>query len=225
MIEIVIAMMMVAIIAASLSSVLWTVYHTTRQAQAAVNPSSQASIALEYISNDLANAIQPNTTNTTGTALAGDFEGTQSTTGAGQEGDDLQFFGTAESPQHAVANGEIKHFEYTVVQPTGSTDFVLVRRVIRNLLPPSMVPQPDEEIICRGVQSFTLQYYDGSSWNTTWDSTAEDNTIPAAVQVVLQLKVTDAKGQPQIIKCMRNIPLTTSTAALDTNVNSGTSMP
>jgi type II secretion system protein J len=225
MIEMVLALAIVAIIATSLSSVLWQVYHTTRQATAAVNPSSQASIALDYIAGDLANAIQPNTTNTSGTALAGDFEGTQATDAAGQEGDDLQFFGTAESPQHAIANGEIKHFEYTVVQPTGNTDCVLVRRVIRNLLPPSMVPAPDEEVICRGVQSFTVQYFDGSNWNTTWDSTAEDNTIPAAVQIVLQLKVTDAQGKSQIIKCMRNIPLTTSTAALDSNVNSGTSMP
>jgi type II secretory pathway pseudopilin PulG len=225
MIEMVLALAMVAIIAASLSSVLWTVYHTTKQAEAAVNPSSQASIALEYISGDLANTLQPNTSNNSGTALAGDFEGTQGQDSRGHEADDIQFFSTADSPQHAVANGEIKHFEYLVVQPTGSSDFVLVRRVIRNLLPPSMVPAPDEEVICRGVSSFAVQYFDGSSWNPTWDSTTEDNTIPAAVQIVLQLQETGSDGKLQIIKCMRNVALSTSTAALDTNVNSGTSMP
>src|ERR1700679_4176527 len=139
MIEMIIALAMVAIIAASLTSTLWTVYHTTRQAEAAVNPTNQASIALDYIADDLQNALTPNLTITspnTGTALAGNFEGTQSQDTRGHEADDVQFYSTGESAQHVAANGEIKAFEYTVEQPTGSNDYVLVRRVIRNLLPP-----------------------------------------------------------------------------------------
>jgi type II secretion system protein J len=222
MIELIVALAMVAIIAASLSSVLWTAYHATRNTEADVAPSVQASIALDYISQDLKNAIQPNITITTGTALAGDFEGTQASAGNGQEGDDIVLYSTADSAQHIDANGEIKRIEYTIVQPTGSSDYVLVRRVTRNLLA-DVQPAPDEEIICRGVKSFTLQYYDGSNWNPTWDSTQEDNTIPAAVQLTLELQETPVNGKPISVRYTRIIYLSASTASLDPQVNSGVS--
>ena len=225
MIEMLVALAMVAIIAASLSSTLWTVYHTTHQAEAAVNPTDQASIALDYIADDLQNAyISPAAMISAGNGLAPNFEATQAQSGRG-EADDVQFYGTAESAQHVAANGDVKFFEYTVVQPTGSQDYVLVRRVTRNLLPPSVQPEPDEEIICRGVVSFTLQYFDGSNWNPTWDSTAENNELPAAVQVVLELQEPLTGGKTQTVRYTRNIPLTASMAALDPSVNSGTSMP
>jgi type II secretory pathway pseudopilin PulG len=225
MIEMLVALAMVAIIAASLTSTLWTVFHTTRQAEAVVKPSVQASIALDYIADDLQNAyLSPTAMISGGTGLATSFEATQAQSGRG-EADDVQFFGTAESAQHVDANGDVKFFEYTVVQPTGSNDFVLIRRVTRNLLPPSVQPEPDEEIICRGVVNFTLQYFDGSNWNPTWDSTAENNELPAAVQVILELQEPSADGKTQTVRYTRNIALTTSMAALDPSVNSGTSMP
>ena len=77
MIELIVALGMVAIIAASLSSTLWTSYHATQQTRAALVPSNQASIAMDIISQDLQNAVQPNTNTAITTALAGDFEGTQ----------------------------------------------------------------------------------------------------------------------------------------------------
>jgi type II secretory pathway component PulJ len=226
MIEMIVALAMVAIIAASLTSTLWTVYHHVKQTEAAVNPTSEASIALEYICDDLQNSMMSSATminNETG--LAQNFEGAQAQDTRGHEADDIQFYSTAESAQHGAANGEIKHFEYTVVQPVNSNDYVLVRRVIRNLLPPSVQPVPDEEVICRNVSSFTVQYYDGANWNLSWDSTQENNELPAAVQVVLELQQTTPDGKTQTQKYARNILLTTSMAALDPQVNSGTSMP
>jgi type II secretion system protein J len=225
MIEMLVALAMVAIIAASLTSTLWTVYHTTRQAEAAVKPTDQASIALEYIADDLQSALTPNTTITTATPMVGNFEGTQEQDSRGHEADDVQFYGTAESAQHVDANGEVKLFEYTVEQPVNSNDFVLVRRATRNLQPPSVQPEPDEEIICRGVSSFTLQYFDGSNWNVSWDSTQENNELPVAVQVILELEEPTPDGKMNTVKYTRNILLTTSMAALDPQVNSGTSLP
>ena len=225
MIELLVALAMVAIVAASLTSALWSAYHETRQAQAVVAPSDQVSIALEYICDDVQNAyITPNIA-TAAAPLATDFEGTQAQDTRGHEADDLQFYSTAESPQHVDANGEVKHIEYTVEQPVGGNDYVLVRRVIRNLLPPSVQPAPDEEIICRGVNSFTIQYYDGSNWNSTWDSTAENNELPAAVQVILELQETSPAGKVEMVKYTRNILPTESMATLDPQVNTGTSMP
>ena len=99
-----------------------------------------------------------------------------------------------------------------------------MRRVIRNLLSETQV-NPDEEILCRGVNSFTLAYSTGSQWQQTWDSTQEDNTIPAAVQVALELQRPDSKGVMQTIRYTRVFALSCSTASTDSTVNTGVSMP
>ncbi|HEX4053969.1 MAG TPA: type II secretion system protein GspJ [Tepidisphaeraceae bacterium] len=214
LLELVIALAMVTIIVATLASSLSLAYHATQRTEAAIAPSRQAAIALDYMSDDLQSALPR------GTELAGNFEGTQAQDDRGHEADDLIFYSTAESPQHVDANGEIKEIEITVEHPLNSSDYVLVRRVTRNLLT-DVQPAPDEEIICRGVSSFTLQYFNGSSWNPTWDSTQEDNTIPAAVQVTLELQEPAAGGKMRTIRYDRIFPLSCSTAAIDPAVNSG----
>ncbi len=216
LIELLIALAMMTIIVVTLGSTLSLAYHATQRTDAAIAPSRQAAIALQYMSEDFQNALQQ------GTELAGTFEATQAQDDRGHEADDVIFYSTAESPQHVDANGEIKQIEITVEHPMNSSDHVLVRRVTRNLLA-DVQPAPDEEIICRGVSSFTLQYFNGSTWNPTWDSTQEDNTIPAAVQVTLELQEPAVGGKTQTVRYDRIIPLPCSTAATDPAVNLGVS--
>jgi len=238
MIELIVALGMVAIIAASLSSTLWSAYHATRQAEAAVAPSDRVDSAFAILAGDLQNALQTqlrpasylvgiptSATNDEQTA----FLGTQNQDNRGHPADQVVFFTTAESPVHVYANGEIKCVQYLVIQPTGSTDHVLVRRVTRNLLPPNgQNGAIDEEVICTSVSSFTLQYsYDGTTFNPTamspdsWDASQMDNTIPAAVKVTLELEGTTPNGKVQTNSYSRTILLPCSTASLDTNVNTG----
>ena len=178
MIELIVALAMVAIIAASLSSTLWTAYHATRQAEAAVVPSDQADVAMQFLSQDLQNALQTQTnpaSELVGTPLTANnseqtaFLGTQEQDSRGHPADDVVFFTTAESPVHVYANGEIKCVEYKVIQSLQSKEFVLVRRVTRNLLPVNgQNGATDEEVICTGVSSFSLEYsYDGTTFNPT----------------------------------------------------------
>lgn len=221
LIELVVALAMVAIIAGSLATSLWTAYHATQRTEAAVTPSRQASIMMDYLSTDLQNALQPGTAATT---LIGNFAGTQAQDDRGHEADDVIFFATAESPQHVDANGEIKQIELTVEHLAGSNDYALVRRVTRNLLA-QIQAAPDEEIICRNVSSFTLQYFDGSNWDTTWDSTQEDKTIPAAVQVKVELQSPTAANNTPPVTYERIIPLSCSTAYFDSAVNTGVTVP
>ena len=42
-------------------------------------------------------------------------------------------------------------------------------------------------MLCRGVRSFSLRYFDGMEWLDTWDSGMEDNVLPLAVEVTLEL--------------------------------------
>jgi hypothetical protein len=94
-----------------------------------------------------------------------------------------------------------------------------VRRVIRNLLPPDGVtPAPDEEVLCRGVWSFTVQYYTGTVWQPTWDSTEEDDTLPAAAQITLQIQRAAAGGELKTVTFPAMIAMSCSTAAQDPNL-------
>ena len=226
LIELVVAMMMVAVLAGSLYGTLRIAFQAKQNAETAIEPSRTAELAMEILRQDFAMAVQPNPANvdtSTGTTvitgLIGNFEGTDGAGGNGRSNDDVAFYTTADSPQHVAANGEIKNIELTMIQPTNSNNYVLVRRVIRNLLT-STPPSPDTEVICRNVSAFNVQYYDGAEWLDNWDSTAEDNTIPAAVAVTLELDRSANQGHAtQTTTFTRVFPLACSTAAFDSNVN------
>jgi type II secretion system protein J len=215
LLELLVAITMVAIMAVSLFTSLQIAFRAQKSAEAAVAPARTAQLALDLIGQDITNAISP------GSQLAGPFEGTTGTDDRGHEADTMNFYSTAESPQHVDGNGEIKNIELAVITPTNSTDHLLIRRVTRNLLSLNNTANPDPEPICNHVNSLTIQYYDGSEWLTTWDSTAEDNTIPTAVQVTLNLDHADAlaPGGMTTYSYTRIYPVPCSTAVFDPSVN------
>jgi type II secretion system protein J len=217
LIELTIAMAMVALLAYSLFTSIRIAFRATDSANNAVAPARTGALAMEFLRTDIQNAQAANG------VLAGNFEGTQTQGGNGQEGDDLIFFSTSDATDHADANGEIKQIELTVEPTPNGKDQQLVRRVTRNLL--AQNPEtPDEEVLCRGVYSFAMQYYTGSEWQPTWDSTQEDNTIPAAVQVTLQLQRPTNTGGTAIQTYTRIFNLSCSTAATDETVNTSDTM-
>lgn len=250
LVEMMVAMAMVVIIAASLVSTLWTAYHAVRQADAAIAPVDRACTALDIISDDLSNALQQSPGTATQNAATGAaialigmanpannyettaFLGTQAQAGNGQPADDVVFFTTSESPVHTSANGEVKCVEYKVVQPIGSSDQVLVRRVTRNLLPATgQAGSIDEQVVCRGVYQFVVQYSVNGTFPAatdlssarSWDSSQEtDPVIPAAVRITLVLSQpqTNGRGAPGAT-FSRIVMLPCSSAALDSNINSG----
>jgi prepilin-type N-terminal cleavage/methylation domain-containing protein len=228
LIELIVAMGMVAILSVSLYASLRIAFRARESAEKTIEPSRTAELAMEFILTDLQNAMTPNPgaadpntiSNVLPTAVTGSFVGTDGKDGRGHDADDLIFFSTADSPQHVDGTGDIKQIELAVVQAQGSGDYVLVRRVTPNLLAPT-TPNPDEEVICRGVGGFNLRYYNGAAWSDTWDSTQTqfDNTIPVAVEVTLQLDRPINSGQMQSYRYVRIFPLSCSTAAYDPAVN------
>jgi hypothetical protein len=110
----------------------------------------------------------------------------------------VDFYSVADSPDHVDGNGEIKAVEIAI-EPSG-TDNLLVRRVWRNNPTLSQNPlPPDEEVICRGVTNFLVEYFDGTDWQEAWDPTQYNNTLPAAVRVTLELQRPGPDGQPRTI--------------------------
>jgi prepilin-type N-terminal cleavage/methylation domain-containing protein len=107
-----------------------------------------------------------------------------------------------------VGSAEIKKIDYILVKAADSDQMTLVRNVTDNLLA-LVVPDPRQEIICRGVHSFTVQYYDGAAWTPDWDSTQQlDNqgkpSLPIAVEVTLEL---DSPDKSSVSRLTRTILL------------------
>jgi hypothetical protein len=130
------------------------------------------------------------TLTTTATPLIGSFEGTQ---GGGQSGGDaLYFYSTGYAPPHQSGLGEVK--QVALMMEQRNNVMCLVRQVWSNLLSPqAQTLTPDDEVICRYVQNFALQYYDGTQWVTAWDSTQYNNSLPVAVMVDFDYKPPSTK--------------------------------
>src|SRR5271154_2888190 len=94
LLELVIAMAIVAIIAASLYAAMRVGFRAATSAQTAIEPSRTAALTMELVRTDLENALPP-----TG-LLAGTFEGAQAQDNRGREDDDMVFYSTADAPQH-----------------------------------------------------------------------------------------------------------------------------
>src|SRR5688572_7106858 len=84
----------------------------------------------------------------------------------------------------------------------------LLRVVSRNLLPVQEAV-PDEHVLLHGVDSASIQFYDGSGWTDAWDSTVT-STLPSALKFSLVLKSRDAgTTQPPPIELVVPIFVTT----------------
>jgi len=194
LLELLIAMALVAVIALSLAASVKTAFDARRNTERRIDAARSSGLVMDFLRDDLQCAMPPRG------VFGGTFEGSH---GQDPNADDLVFYTTAPSPLHPDgANGEIKQVELTMYQPDNSADHILVRRSINNLSHPLVQPTADEEILCRHVQSFNLFYFDGSTWQDTWDSTSSQpaNSLPLAVQVVLAVQTAEMNpdGTPVI---------------------------
>jgi prepilin-type N-terminal cleavage/methylation domain-containing protein len=204
LLELLLSMSLVVVIAATLATSLAAAFKARTTGEQSVQSMRSATLVMEAIRADLQGALPPSRG-----LLEGTFEGVNQQIANNIEADDLVYYAATPSPYHPEgSNGEIKEFELTCYQPTGSTDYVLVRRTLNNLIAPTggalalptlqSVTGSDEEILCRNVLGFTLQYFDGTEWQPAWDSTQYSNSLPAAVMVTLVVAGAekDAGGKP-----------------------------
>jgi type II secretory pathway pseudopilin PulG len=220
LIEIILAMAITVVVTSALATVLYTAYHARANAMAAAETNRQTDLAGDILIRELGNALPPSTltggggtivslpgssagASTTGT-LVGPFEGTANT---------LDFF-VSGSEAKANIQGDVREVYYQLEpDPSGGTGQVLTRQVTTNLLAAQVTPLP-EEVICKNVVDLEFSYYDGSNWNDTWDSTAQTNLLPMAVQVTLILAPVKAGGEQRMT--LRVVPLSCAKPAAST---------
>ena len=98
---------------------------------------------------------------------------------------------------------EMRKVTYYLIPPTnGAAGLDLIRSVTRNLLPVMQEEYTDQRLM-GGVNSLTFQFYNGSQWVDSWDSTGtsssttssstSSNSLPRGIRVQLAL-LTDEQG-------------------------------
>ena len=203
--ELMLALAIVSIMAGAVVATWMAADRARRSIMDAVGPMRQGSTAIDFLRRDIESTLP-----VTG-YLSYAFYGGPATDV--KDSSDLQFFAAVDAPATALVQSDIRLVEYTLVADGSSND--LVRRVTSNLLPPTgeNLPVGDQEVLCRGVRSLAIEYYDGTDWTDTWDSTQQTSSmgsqqaqlIPVALRVTLVLEPLTANGVP--IQLERSIAL------------------
>jgi len=210
LLELLVAMVLMVVVASCLYTALYTGFRAYRSARSAVEPTLAAINAIELLKEDLDGVLPP------GSALAGAFIGTDSAGAKGADADSVEFYTTHIYTDANELAGGLGKIEMLLETDPNTKDgsYLLVRRLTTNLLAPRDV-QPEEQVLCREVLSLNLRYYDGTGWVDGWDSTADSNSLPLAVEVDLQIAHGGKNGlqEPQKRRLIQSFALPCQTPA------------
>ena len=181
LLEMLAATTMVAVLVGSLYASLRIAFRARDSALQSMEAVRKSEQTMQLIKADLHSAMVPNG------ILAGAFVGRSGGGILGSGVDALEFYAAAMDIEPCPGAGDIKKIEYSCELSADSAEMVLVRRITTNLLAPT-VPEPGQEILCRGVRAFVLRYFDGSVWQENWDSGTQGNLLPKAVEVTIELE-------------------------------------
>ncbi|MEO6437497.1 MAG: GspJ family type II secretion system protein [Tepidisphaeraceae bacterium] len=180
LIELVLAMAMVSMLALTMYQAMRIAITARRSAYAAVDSIRAGVIAADLVRQDFESVPPP-----TG-ILAREFVGLHLPGSGGGDADGVEFstIGRDVDNLDSPMSEGIRRVEFHL--NSDHQPAALVRRVTRNLLATSE-PQVEEEVLCRNVKSFSLRYFDGTSWQESWDSTTVGNNLPMAVAITLEI--------------------------------------
>jgi type II secretion system protein J len=206
LIELTLAMAMVAMLALSLYTSMYVAKQARRSAMAAIEPARTAALAGDLIAQELQSVVRPSAN---ATDLAQAFIASHIPSGA-SSADSVEFYaiGSDDKPNDSPFYEGIRKVD--LLLRTDVNPPVLVKQTTRNLLA-AVQAQPEQEILCRNVRSFEMKYYDGTAWQDEWDSTTLNNTLPLAVSFTIVIEPpgnTDPMATP--ITVTRVIPLPTA---------------
>jgi prepilin-type N-terminal cleavage/methylation domain-containing protein len=183
LLELLVAMVLMVVTAACLYTALYTGFRAQRTAARAVEPTLKAINVIELLKQDIFGVLAP-----TGT-LAGAFVGTDAGGIKGVDADYLEFYTTRVHAEDDEVAGGLGKIELTLEEDVDSDDgtYKLLRRVTTNLLSPRTI-DPVEQVLGRQIVSLNLRYYDvDGGWLDEWDSTADANSLPHAVEIDIQV--------------------------------------
>lgn len=182
LLELLVAMSLMVVVAGSLYTALYTGFKARRSAMAAVEPTAQAINAIELLKQDIVGVLPIDG------VLTESFIGTSNRSSKGEDADYVVFYTTQVYADEDELVGGVGKIELVLEEDTDEDreNFRLVRKITRNLLSPTEL-DPEEQVLCRNVTALNLRYFDGESWLDEWDSTADSNSLPVAMEVDIQV--------------------------------------
>jgi prepilin-type N-terminal cleavage/methylation domain-containing protein len=187
LLELLVAMTLMVVTAACLYTALYTGFRAKKSAQLAVEPTSLAINAIELIKQDTYGVLP------LGGTLAGSFLGTNAQDTKGLDTDSLEFYTTHIYSDSSNLVGGLGKIELLLEEDDDEDlgekreGYRLMRKITTNLLSPKTT-EPEEQVLCRNVKSLNLRYYDEENgWLDEWDSTADANSLPLAMEIDIQV--------------------------------------
>ena len=187
LVELILAISIMSMILSGMISVLYISYNLQKHVNDALDKTLPVEEALTSIQHDLANIVC-NNSSTNGGLLIGSFQSiNQTNTLPFQVGPD--FYTTDGELDGLIPFGDVEKIDYLLQPPTNRLNpgSDLVRAVTRNLLQITQPPQPDQKrTLLSGVQNVLFTYWDGTSWDQSWDSTQQTN-LPYAIKMQIMM--------------------------------------
>lgn len=100
--------------------------------------------------------------------------------------DTLELCTASNSPRSGVFGSDIIEVVYQLEASADGQSQNFVRSVYRNLLAPQ-TEEPEDTILMRNARSLQFSYFDGTDWVDSWDASQQDNAVPQAIHMRLEL--------------------------------------
>lgn len=151
--------------------------------------------AIGVVRRDLAGIMLPSSSSSSSSVLAGPLSTESSTSTSldvsGGERITPDIYTSSGRVDGWTPFGDVQMVSYFLTSATdGSRAKSLVRVVTRNLLPVQDATT-EEQTLLAGVNTAAIDYFDGTDWTDTWDSSST-STLPSAIRFSLTLEPRDS---------------------------------
>jgi len=187
LVEMILAIGVAAIVLIVINSVFFSALHLRQATTDAVEAATPVDLALTTMRRDLQGTVPPRPNG----ILSGDFRVGDVTTIGVSEPVAVEMYTTTGALDDKEPWGDVQRVTYELKDPvnrdTPGKD--LIRGVTRNLLT-EQTPTVDEQWMMSGVNSITVECYDGTEWLPTWDTSdtsAANTNLPSAIRVKIQM--------------------------------------
>jgi len=220
LIEMLLAVAICAIVLVAINGVFATAVRLRDKTSAMIEESLPVNRALDIMYRDLKGTVGP------GGILAGDFRCGVQAVGAtmglsGEAGSaGLDFFTSTGVINDRAPWCDIQEVFYELKAPADRNQMGmdLVRCVDHNILA-TTTQTPEIQRLMGNVQALQFDCYDGTQWQTTWDTSAGNTNLPVAVRIRIQLAARPGAGNLRPVETI--VPLITQTRTNLTATTSG----
>jgi len=183
LLELLLAITVTGIIAVVLYSSLRIGFTARNAALDEVSAAVAGRQALEVVRADLAGVLPPRG------VLTGALIGTDETSVDGYDSDTLSYVTDSTMLPTGQPIGDLRRVDLAVTKVDDDVTLSggrLVRTVTVNLLA-TTEQTGTSQVLADRVVGLNIRYFDGTDWVDTWDSGAQNNRLPAAVEVTLTM--------------------------------------